>query len=92
MIAHLKRLPSRTPHVLPLAVAGELTEDMLGVAKLHELIQKANGGFEAILFSGGGNDLACNQFRLRLKDAPTNATDPADGLNQARVDAILEVV
>lgn len=96
VIAHLRRLPSMSPYVLSLAEAGKSTEDMLGVTKLHELIQNlnnpANGGFDAILFSGGGNDLVGNQFRLWLKDAPAKATDPTDGLNQARVDAVLEVV
>jgi len=96
VIAHLKRLPAKAPNVLSLAVAGESAEDMLGVAKLHELIQNLNdpasGGFDAILFSGGGNDLAGNQFRLWLKDAPAPPTHPAEGLNQARVDAIMAVV
>ncbi|MDR3571470.1 MAG: SGNH/GDSL hydrolase family protein [Candidatus Pacebacteria bacterium] len=96
VVSHLQHLPSKTPHVLPLAMYGESTEDMLGVVKLHELIQNlnnpTNGGFDAILFSGGGNDLAGNQFRLWLRDAPANATNPADALDQVRVDAILGVI
>ena len=95
VIAHLQHLPARAPLVLSLAHHGEAMEDMLGVAKLHELLGQlqdpASGPFDAILFSGGGNDLAGNQFRLWLQDAPTDM-DPAQGLNSARVGDILGVV
>ena len=70
VVAHLKNLPSMHPEVLCLAHHGESAEDMLGVTKLHELVDNlnkpANGKFDAILFSGGGNDLVGNQFRLWL--------------------------
>jgi hypothetical protein len=96
VIAHLESLPSMSPHVLDLAVLGEAAEDLLGVVKLHELIDNlvdpANGGFDGILFSGGGNDLAGNQFRLWLQDATGGGTNPANGLNQGRVDDILGVI
>ena len=96
VIAHLQNLPSMSPHVLDLAVLGEAAEDLLGVAKLHELIDNlvdpANGGFDAILFSAGGNDLAGNQFRLWLQDATGGGTNPANGLNQERVDDVLGIV
>jgi hypothetical protein len=75
---------------------GDAAEDLLGVAKLHNLIDNlvdpANGGFDAILFSVGGNDLAGNQFRLWLQDATGGGTNPANGLNQARVDDVLGIV
>ncbi|MDP5008966.1 MAG: SGNH/GDSL hydrolase family protein, partial [Glaciimonas sp.] len=96
IIAHLKRLPSMTPQVLSLAQNGETTEDMLGVKKIHDLFDQfndpANGKFDAILFSGGGNDLVGNQFRLWLNDTKTVNDDPAKGLNAIRVAAILAVV
>src|SRR4051812_14230779 len=61
VIAHLKHLPGRAPLLLNLAHYGEAMEDMLGVAKLHELLSQlqdpASGPVDAILFSGGGNDL-----------------------------------
>ena len=96
VVAHLKSLPSMHPEVLCLAHHGESAEDMLGVAKLHELVDNlnkpANGKFDAILFSGGGNDLAGNQFRLWLTDAASNGMDPTRGLNSSRVASILAIV
>jgi len=96
VLAHLRRLPSMRPEVLSLAHHGEAAEDMLGVKKLHELLDQlknpANGKFDAILFSGGGNDLAGDQFRLWLMDAAANGMDPTKGLNPARVKSILGVV
>jgi hypothetical protein len=96
VVAHLKHLPSMAPEVLALAHHGEAAEDMLGVTKLHELLahlkNPANGGFDAILFSGGGNDLAGDQFRLWIAEASAVGMDPAKGLNQPRLDAIMGVV
>ena len=96
VLAHLRRLPAMSPRVLSLAHHGEAAEDMLGVKKLHELLDQlkdpANGHFDAILFSGGGNDLAGDQFRLWVSDAAASGANPAKGLNQERVNAILGVV
>ena len=96
VVAHLKHLPSMSPEVLSLAHYGEAAEDMLGVTKLHEFLAQledpANGKFDAILFSGGGNDLAGNQFRLWLADAAASGMDPTKGLNPQRVTSILGVV
>jgi hypothetical protein len=96
IVAHLQNLPSMGPEVLKLAHYGEAAEDMLGVKKLHELLSQlhdpANGTFDAILFSGGGNDLAGDQFRLWLNDAKASGMDPAKGLNTERVADILGVV
>ncbi len=96
IIAHLKRLPAKAPEVLSVAQYGESAEDMLGVKKIHNLFDQfndpANGKFDAILFSGGGNDLVGNQFRLWLNDALAVNSDPADGLNLSRIAAIFGVV
>ncbi len=96
VLAHLKRLPAMTPEVLSLAHHGEAAEDMLGVKKLHELLDQldnpANGKFDAILFSGGGNDLAGDQFRLWLNDAAAVGMNPLKGLNARRVSSVLGVV
>ncbi|WP_088952682.1 hypothetical protein [Variovorax sp. HW608] len=52
VIAHLQHIPARVPLVLSLAHHGEAMEDMLGVAKLHELViqlqDPASGPFDAI--------------------------------------------
>ncbi len=95
VIAHLTHLPGMAPTVLDLAHHGEATEDMLGVTKLHTFIAQlqdpASRPFDAILFSGGGNDLVGNQFRLWLQDAPADL-DAAKGLDAVRVACILGVV
>jgi hypothetical protein len=96
IVAHLKQLPAMSPLVYSLAMHGEAAEDMLGVQKLDDLRNAlrdpAHGPFDAILFSGGGNDLAGNQFRLWLKDFAVAGPDPASGLNSSRVGSILAVV
>ncbi len=96
VLAHLMQLPSMPPEVLSLAHYGEAAEDMLGVTKLHELLDQlkdpANGNFDAILFSGGGNDLAGDQFRLWLAEASASGMNPAQGLNPGRVKSIMGVV
>lgn len=95
VIAHLRNV-AKAPEILSLAHHGEAAESMLGVRKLHELLRELrdpqNGGFDAILFSGGGNDLAGDQFRLWVRDAVHAGSDPAQGLLQERVDGVLAVV
>jgi len=48
--------------------------------------------FDGILFSGGGNDLVGDQFRLWLNDAEAVGRDPAKALNQQALDDIMGVV
>lgn len=96
VIAHLKNLPLIAPEVLSLAHYGETAEDMLGVKKYHELFDNLadsnNGNFDAILFSGGGNDFAGEQFRLWINDESASGGNVINALNTDRVNAILEVV
>ena len=96
VLTHLKNLPSMSPEVLSLAHYGEAAEAMLGVRKLHEFIDQlrhpANGNWDGILFSGGGNDLAGDQFRLWLAEAESRGNNSENGLNQDRVNSILGVV
>ena len=97
IVAHLQQLPGKKPLVCSLAHHGEAAEDMLGVKKLHELIDQIknpqlNGHYDAILFSGGGNDIAGDQFRLWLNEAAAVGNDPAQGLNANRVAAIIAVI
>lgn len=96
VIAHLKSAP-QSPSILSLAHHGEAAEDMLGVQKLHRLIEQLDTGpedppYDAVLFSGGGNDLAGDQFRIWLADSASVGGNPANGLRQARVNGILAVV
>ena len=96
IVAHLKRLPAMAPEVLSLAHHGEAAENMLGVRKLDELLfqlkNPANGEFDAILFSGGGNDLAGDQFRLWTEKSAAVQQDPRKGLNEVRVSHVIGIV
>jgi hypothetical protein len=96
IIDQLKGLHTQAPEILSLAHYGEAAEAMLGVKKLHELIDALrnpdNGKFDAILFSGGGNDLAGDQFRLWLKDAQAVGNDSSKAIDEARLADILGVV
>jgi hypothetical protein len=58
---------------------------------LNQLRDAKNGKFDAILFSGGGNDLVGDAFRLWLNDGTPNS-DPANALNRETLDDIVGVV
>lgn len=96
VVAHLNAMPL-SPNILSLAHHGEAAEDMLGVAKYRRLKSvlldpEHDQLFDAILFSGGGNDLAGDQFRLWLRDNAKVANNPDQGLNQEMVSAVIEIV
>jgi len=83
------------PFLLNLAHYGDEARDDLGVAQRQRIITNLqdaeNGIFDAILFSGGGNDTVGNQFCLWIKDY-AQGVPPAQGINQQRLDAVLGVV
>ena len=83
------------PFLLNLAHYGDEARDILGVKKRKRIIDnlsdKENGTFDAILFSGGGNDTVGNQFCLWIKDFIAGMT-PSHGINGPRLDAVLGVV
>ena len=96
VLAHLKEA-QKPPLILRLAHHGEAAEAMLGVKKLHLLLEQLDAAvgedaFDAILFSGGGNDLVGDQFRIWLNNAAGVSSDPGRGLRQARVEGVLTVV
>jgi hypothetical protein len=96
VIVQLGTLVSPRPFILNLAHHGDATTQMLGVTKRNRLLaalqDPKNGAFDGILFSGGGNDLVGDQFRLWLSDAETVGRDPAKALNQQALDDIMGVV
>lgn len=55
------------------------------------LADKENGTFDALLFSGGENDLVGEQFCLWIKDHSPSAV-PRDAIQRNRLEAILRVV
>ncbi len=68
---------------------------MLGVAKRQRIIDNLkdpdNGEFDALLFSGGGNDIAGDQFCLWLLDFVAG-TNPAAAVDIQRLADMLGVV
>ena len=83
------------PIILNLAHHGDEARDKLGVSQRQRIIQNltnpANGTFEAILFSGGGNDTVGDQFCLWLHDAIAGMP-PSQAVNVQRLAAVLGVV
>jgi hypothetical protein len=83
------------PEILNLAHYGDATTQMLGVTKRQRIIDNLrdsdNGQFDALLFSGGGNDIAGDQFCLWLVDFVAGA-DPAAGVDSPRVTEMFGVV
>lgn len=94
VIAQLRRRV--TPLILSLAQHGDAMTDLLGVSRRNRLVDAlrtpANGGFDAMLFSGGGNDLVGNQFRLWLRDAAGQTASTAEALDETALAAIMGVV
>lgn len=95
VIVSLRAQGTPKPIILDLAHHGDEARDKLGVSQRHRIIQNltdpANGTFDAILFSGGGNDTVGEQFCLWLHDAVQGMT-PSQAINVPRLAAVLGVV
>ena len=83
--------------ILNLARAGDEVRYMLGVRDRQHIAAQfkngcpAGGPWDAMLFSGGGNDIVDNPLALWVRDYDPNK--PAEGqLHQPRLDAVLAVV
>jgi hypothetical protein len=83
------------PLILNLAHYGDEARDLLGVKRRQRIIDNLsdveNGIFDAILFSGGGNDTVGNQFCLWVQNYVPGMT-PSQGINVQRLAAVLGVV
>ena len=83
--------------ILNMAKAGDEVRFMLGVDQRNQLAKRlrdgcpAGGPWDALLFSGGGNDIVDNPMALWIRDYDPNAT-PAQQINQPRYDAALALV
>jgi hypothetical protein len=73
IIAHLKKMGSPSPKILNISHFGDATTDEMGLQKQKRLIKALttpenwlDGKPDAILFSGGGNDIAGDQFCIYL--------------------------
>ena len=95
VIVSLRDAGKPRPLILNLAHHGDLASDMLGVSQRtrmeKNLADPENGTFDAILFSGGGNDVVGDQFCLWLRDHAPDAS-PAEAINATRLAAVLGVV
>jgi hypothetical protein len=81
--------------VLNLAHHGDATTEMLGVTKRQRIIDNltdpGNGRFDAMLFSGGGNDIAGDQFCLWVRQF-AEGSGASDGLDSQRLADMLGVI
>jgi hypothetical protein len=78
--------------ILNLAHHGDTVEQMLGVAQRTKLVRVLKeGSFDAILFSGGGNDIAGDQFALWLKER-SDSLNAADALREDVFASVLTIV
>jgi hypothetical protein len=87
-IEWIREIGNPEPEILSLAHHGDAAVDMLGVAQRARIIENLqdadNGAFDALLFSGGGNDIAGDRFCLWVLKFVTGS-DPAHGVDRQRL-------
>jgi hypothetical protein len=95
VIAQLATMGNVQPLILNMSHHGDATTDELSLPKQERMIQSLRDGRnwpdgkpDAILFSGGGNDIAGEQFCIFLDYAAPNST----GLDNTRFNAMLNMV
>jgi hypothetical protein len=96
VIAQLGLMGAINPLIQNISHYGDATTEEMSVPKQQRLIQSlqdqanwSNGtGPDAILFSGGGNDIAGNQFCIFLDFVGPNT----NGLNPSRFEGVLDMV
>jgi len=95
VVVSLRTNGTPQPTILNLAHHGDEARDRLGVSQRNRIIQNltnpANGKFDAILFSGGGNDTVGEQFCLWVHDS-AGGMPPSQAVNVPRLGAVLGVV
>jgi hypothetical protein len=81
--------------ILLLSHPRDATTTLMGVTRRQQLydnlVDPLNGAVDAVLFSGGGDDLAGEQFRLWLNDAAAVGNDIARAINTTAYADILGV-
>ncbi len=96
IIAQLQTMGGNPPVIFNISHYGDATTDELALPKQERIIQAlrdpdnwlGSGKPDAILFSGGGNDIAGNQFCIFLDYAAPGV----DGLNSIRFEKALGMV
>ncbi len=92
VIDHLQEISG--VDILNMAHHGDEVRQMLALGQRREIEKRLWEGdfrFDALLFSGGGNDLVGDQLCLWLKEFDP-ALPPAEALHHARVSSVLEVI
>jgi hypothetical protein len=96
VIAQLETMGAVHPLIQNISHFGDATTEEMSLPKQQRLIESLQDkdnwldgiGPDAILFSGGGNDIAGNQFCIFLNDAAPGI----DGLNPSRFQGVLDMV
>lgn len=93
IIDHLQNLVGEKAVIANLATHGDEVRQILGLKQRKEIVRRlrAREKPDALLFSGGGNDLVGDQFCLWLNPMTAGAT-PADLIIEERLAGILAVV
>jgi hypothetical protein len=96
IIEYLRAKGSPRPEILNLAHHGDAATEILGISQRQRIEENLtnpnNGKFEALLFSGGGNDIAGDQFVLWLKSRIDGAVAPGDAIDRQRLADIVGVI
>jgi lysophospholipase L1-like esterase len=97
VLESIKRLSPNNPVIYKLARYGTTTEDLLGEDRRQNLIktleEHKDDPIDAILFSGGGNDICGQQFRFWINDfIPGRIGDYDATLNLALFQHVLAII
>lgn len=94
VLAQLGAIGQPTPRILSFAHYGYTTDQSLGMARRERLVRALtdprNGRFDAILMSGGGDNIVGDRLAIWLNDATTVGADPARALSETRFQGALE--
>lgn len=91
IIAHLRKGLASGSVISNIAAHGDTTVNLMGLKRRDQLKRLLQHGADAILFSGGGNDIAGDQFRQWLDQNPGGG-DPAMAINDSALAGILSVI
>ncbi len=96
VLAALQEEGRPQPRILSFAHYGYTTDQSLGVARRERLVRALhdprNGRFDAILMSGGGDNIVGGRFAIWLNDAARVGGDPARALSETRFQGAMDVV
>ncbi len=96
VLAQLGSMGSPPPEILSLAHWGDAATKEVGLSRRRRIVQNlenpANGKFDAILMSGGGDDIVGDPMPIWLNHASDVGGDPTQAIAISRFTAILDTV